>query len=122
ELQNYPGNLRVRGEQLAAQFGCFKCHTTDGTSHIGPTFVDMYLRKEKLTDGTTIVADEAYLTESMMDPNLKLVAGFQPVMPTFIGQLDAPETAAIVEYIKSLSTNRVVNEGSEGPVYELRNQ
>ncbi len=120
ELQNYPGNLRVKGETLAARFGCFKCHSTDGTRHIGPTFVDMYLRKETLTDGSTVVADEAYLTESMMDPNLKLVAGFQPVMPTFIGQLDAPETAAIVEYIKSLSTNRVVNEGSEGPVYELR--
>jgi cytochrome c oxidase subunit 2 len=122
DLGNFPGNMRVKGEQLAARHGCFKCHSPDGSRHIGPTFLDMYLRKEKLTNGETVVADEAYLTESMMDPALKVVAGYQPVMPSFHGTLDAPEAAAIVEYIKSLSTNRVVNEGSEGPVYEQRNQ
>ncbi|MBX5480504.1 MAG: cytochrome c oxidase subunit II [Myxococcaceae bacterium] len=120
--QQFPGNLRLQGERIAARAGCFKCHSTDGSPHIGPTFLDMYLRKEKLADGRTVIADESYITESMMDPHLKVVAGFQPVMPSFLGQLDAPETAAIVEYIKSLSTNRVVNEGSKGPVYELRNR
>lgn len=122
DLSRFPGNMRVHGERVANRVGCFKCHSVDGSRHIGPTFLDMYLRKETLSNGQTVVADEAYITESMMDPHLKVVAGYQPVMPSFLGQLDAPETAAIVEYIKSLSTNRVVNEGSEGPVYELRNQ
>lgn len=121
-INAFPGNLRVKGEQVAMQAGCFKCHSVDGTRHIGPSFLDMYLRKESLADGRTVVADESYITESMMDPALKIVSGFQPVMPSFLGQLDAPETAAIVEYIKSLSTNRVINEGSQGPVYELRNR
>lgn len=121
-IHDFPGNLRVEGERVAMKAGCFKCHSVDGTRHIGPSFLDMYLRKETLADGKTVVADEPYITESMMDPNLKVVSGFQPVMPSFLGQLDAPETAAIVEYIKSLSSTRVVNEGSQGPIYELRNR
>jgi hypothetical protein len=55
-----------------------------------------------LAGGGTVVADEAYLTESMMDPLARLHAGFQPVMPTYLGILDPGQTAAIVQLIKSL--------------------
>jgi cytochrome c oxidase subunit 2 len=80
----------------------------DGTNHIGPTWLDLYRRRELLTTGQTVEADEAYLTESMMDPRAKVVAGFDPVMPSFRGQLSPSEVAALVEYIKSLRTDRVV--------------
>ncbi len=106
-----------QGERLAAEYGCFKCHTVDGTRHIGPTWLDLYMRREKLKDGSTVVADEGYITESMMLPNAKIVAGFQPVMPTFQGKIPAPDTAAIVEYIKSLRTDAVRLQPSQGPVY-----
>ena len=58
--------------------------------------------RTKLTDGREIIADEAYLTESMMEPTVKVVAGYQPLMPNYQGKLTGPEAAAIVEYIKSL--------------------
>jgi len=61
--------------------------------------------------------DEAYLTESMMDPAAKVVAGFQPVMPSFQGKLAGPEVAALVEYIKSLQTDAVRTGPSQGPSY-----
>lgn len=111
------GNLVDQGRRVAAEQGCLKCHTTDGTRHIGPTWLDLYHRREKLNDGTFIDADEAYLTRSMMDPALEVVAGFQPVMPSYEGRLTAPETAALVEYIKSLQSDAVRTGPSEGPAY-----
>jgi cytochrome c oxidase subunit 2 len=111
------GNLVDQGRRIAADQGCLKCHTTDGTRHIGPTWLDLYHRREKLSDGSVIDVDEGYLTESMMDPAAKVVAGFQPVMPSFQGKLAGPEIAALVEYIKSLQSDAVRTGPSEGPSY-----
>ena len=104
-------------KRIAAEQGCLKCHSTDGTRHIGPTWLDLYHRREKLSDGSFVDADEAYLTESMMDPALKVVDGFQPVMPSFQGKISGPEVAALVEYIKSLQSDAVRTGPSEGPAY-----
>lgn len=114
------GSLVEQGRLLALRHGCVKCHSLDGSPHIGPTWMDLYKRKERLEDGSSIVADEPYLTESMMDPRAKIVAGFQPVMPTFRNELSPPETAALVEYIKSLRSDQVAQVPSEGPAYEQR--
>ncbi len=111
-------SLLEEGRRIAIEQGCVKCHTVDGTRHIGPTWVDLYGRTEKLQNGKTVVADEGYLTKSMMDPAADIVAGYQNVMPTFQGKLSPPEVAAIVEYIKSLKTPAVRSGPSEGPVYE----
>ena len=85
---------------------------------MGPTWLDLYHKRERLADGSEIVADEGYLTESMMDPGLKLVAGYQNVMPSYQGRLAAPEVAAILEYIKSLRSESVAAAPSKGPAYE----
>jgi cytochrome c oxidase subunit 2 len=111
-------NLIAQGQRVAADQGCLKCHTVDGTRHIGPTWTDLYGRPEKLTTGKTVVADEGYLTKSMMDPAADIVAGYQNVMPTFQGKMSPPEIAAVVEYIKSLNTAAVRSGPSEGPAYE----
>jgi cytochrome c oxidase subunit 2 len=95
-------DLAATGEKLAAEKGCLRCHTVDGTPHLGPTFRGLYGSTVELANGTTVVADEAYLTESMMDPTTKMVRGFQPLMPSYLGQLAGPEAAAIVEFIRSL--------------------
>lgn len=97
-------DLVQQGERVAAEAGCFKCHSIDGTPHIGPTFLDLYLRPERMQDGAVVVADEGYLTESMMDPLARIVAGYLPVMPTYQGRLSPPEAAALLEYIRSLRT------------------
>jgi len=90
------------GERVAAVEGCLRCHTVDGTVHIGPTWAGLYDALVPLEGGGEVVADVAYLTESIMDPQARIHRGYLPVMPSYQGKLDAPETAAIVEYIKSL--------------------
>jgi cytochrome c oxidase subunit 2 len=111
-------NLVDEGRKLSLSAGCVKCHTTDGTEHIGPTWLDLYAREETLIDGLVVKADEAYLTESMMDPNAKVVRGFTSVMPTYKGRLTAPEVAALLEFIKSLRSERLEDSRSARPSYE----
>jgi cytochrome c oxidase subunit 2 len=111
-------SLVDEGRRLAAEQGCLKCHSVDGTRHIGPTWLQLYGRNERLANGKVVVADDGYLTKSMMDPGADIVAGYQNVMPTYQGRLAPPEIAAIVEYIKSLSTQAIRSGPSEGPVYE----
>ncbi len=111
------GDLVEQGKRVAVEQGCLKCHSTDGTRHIGPSWMDLYHRREKLTTGALIDADEAYLTRSMMDPALEIVDGYQPVMPGFEGKISGPEVAALVEYIKSLQSDVVRAGPSEGPSY-----
>jgi cytochrome c oxidase subunit 2 len=97
-----PLSLAAMGQRVAVEAGCFRCHTVDGTPHIAPTWAGLYGASIPLADGTQVIADEAYLTSSMMDPLAQLHAGFPPVMPSYQGLLDAPQIGAIVEYIRSL--------------------
>jgi len=106
-------SLPELGRAVASKKQCFACHTIDGQRHIGPTWRGLYNSTVPLADGRSIVADEAYLTRSMMDPTAEIHAGFPAVMPTYQGILQAPEAAAIVEFIKSL------REGEEEPVVQL---
>jgi cytochrome c oxidase subunit 2 len=119
ENEDLRGSLVEQGRRIAAVQGCFKCHTVDGTQHIGPTWLDLFGRSVKLEGGKTIVADEAYLTRSMMEPNAEVVAGYKDkaVMPTYQGKLAAPEAAAITEFIKSLRTDAPTAEPQKGPIY-----
>ena len=94
--------LAERGHQVAAERGCLRCHSVDGTPFIGPTWANAFGRMRNTADGREVLIDEAYLTESMMDPRAVIAAGFQPVMPSYQGALTPAETAAILEYIRSL--------------------
>jgi cytochrome c oxidase subunit 2 len=115
---SFHGSLVEYGKRIAMVQGCFKCHTVTGEPHIGPTWLDMYHRRETLENGEQIVADEAYLTDSMIDPRAKIVKGFKPVMPTYKGRMAAPEFAALVEFIKSLRSTSLENVPSKEAVYE----
>jgi len=90
------------GAEVAAKRECVACHTTTGQRHIGPSWAGLYGSWVTMTDGRRVLADEAYLTRSMMEPNADVVADFKSVMPSYFGILPQPETAALVEYIKSL--------------------
>ncbi len=110
-------SLAEQGRRVAAEQGCFKCHTIDGTKFTGPTWLNMFGRTEKLITGEKIVVDEAYMTESIMDPLAKIVEGYAPVMPSFQNKLAGPEIAALVEYMKSLRTDTARTTPPEGPLY-----
>jgi cytochrome c oxidase subunit 2 len=58
-----------------------------------------------LADGGTVTVDENYIRESILEPMAKVVAGYEPVMPTYQGRLKDAEIMAIIEYLKSLSGN-----------------
>lgn len=119
---SFHGTLVEYGKKIAMAQGCLKCHTVTGEPHIGPTWLDLYRRRETLEDGSQVVADEAYLTDSMIDPRAKIVKGFKPVMPTYKGRLAAPEAAALVEFIKSLRSTSLENVPSKEAVYEPVNR
>lgn len=96
--------MAEEGRRAASRNGCFACHTIDGQPHIGPSWRNLYGQLVELQDGRKTIADEEYLTRSMMDPIVDVVRGFRPVMPTYLGTLSQPDAGAIVEFIRSLAT------------------
>jgi cytochrome c oxidase subunit 2 len=94
--------ISSRGYQLYQEKGCAVCHSTDGSPGLGPTFKGLFGKTEKvLTAGKehTVWVDEAFLRKEIHQPNVDVVAGFQPIMPK-ISLTDA-ELTALVEFIKS---------------------
>ncbi|WP_437617783.1 cytochrome c oxidase subunit II [Sorangium sp. So ce1151] len=94
--------MPARGEHAAARHGCLRCHTLDGTQHVGPTWAGLYRSVVPLEDGGERVADEVYITESIMDPLAVLHRGFPAVMPSYLGQITPPDIAAMIELMKSI--------------------
>lgn len=90
------------GQRLTVSFGCMQCHSTNGNAGTGPTWKGIYGSTEPLTSGGTAKVDENYIRESILEPQAKVVQGFQPVMPTFQGKLTDKQIMAIIEYIKTL--------------------
>lgn len=91
-----------RGRTVAEDNGCMTCHSTDGSKMTAPTWKGVYGHEVELQDGSTVTADEEYLTESIIAPQEKVVQGFQPVMASYDYLSDA-KVQSLVEYIKSLS-------------------
>jgi len=99
------------GEKLFTQFDCVNCHAS-GRRQRCPNLTGLYGTTVQLTGGGTAVFDEAYIRESILYPKAKVVAGFEPIMPTFRGQVTEEEMLALIAYIKSLSPTQAVPERS----------
>jgi cytochrome c oxidase subunit II len=89
------------GEKLFSELACNTCHMPDGKGR-GPSYYGVYGAKVKLADGSTVLADDNYIRESILQPNAKIVAGFQPVMPSFQGLVTEDQILALMAYIKSM--------------------
>src|SRR5579884_2513797 len=98
------GSFAETGQKLFQSLGCTNCHRWD-TQGRGPNLVGVYGKPVLLTDGSSLVADDAYVRESILNPGAKVVAGFQPIMPSFQGVLTEDQVLSLVAYIKSLSIN-----------------
>ena len=94
-------DLVAKGKQLATSNGCVGCHTVTGVNSTGPTWKGLAGSQVQLADGSTVTADDAFITESIKSPSAKVVKGFGPIMPTFASLTD-DQVKALVEYIKSL--------------------
>jgi cytochrome c oxidase subunit 2 len=97
------GSLASTGEALFERLACHTCHRPDAKGR-GPVLDDLFGQPVKLADGSTVVADEAYIRESILNPQAKVVLGYEaPVrMPTFQGQVSEDQLLQLIEYIKSL--------------------
>ncbi|MEE8407553.1 MAG: c-type cytochrome [Acidimicrobiia bacterium] len=95
----------IRGEIIAGGTGCLACHTTDGTPGSGPTWRGVAGSSRPLQSGEVVIADDVYMTNSILDPGSQVVVGFDNIMPPDYGDsLTEGEVGDLVEYIKSLAS------------------
>ena len=96
-------SMAEQGANLFAQFGCVTCHVTDHEGRC-PSLRNVFGRPVVLEDGRTLLADEAYIRESILNPNAKIVKGYRPdIMPVFAGQISEEGVLQLIAYVKSLS-------------------
>ncbi len=97
-----PGqSLAQLGEKLFTERACVTCHLENGQGR-GPSLVGIAGSTVKLEGGAEVTADDGYLRESILTPTAKVVAGFQPLMPPFQGQLSEEQLVQLIAYVKSL--------------------
>jgi len=105
------GSLASSGEKLFQQLACITCHRSDAQGR-GPVLEGLFGKQVQLQAGGKVVADESYLRESILNPRAKVVAGFQPIMPTFQGQVSEEQVLQLIAYIKSIGAKSPGREGA----------
>jgi len=97
-------SLSQLGEQLFNRRGCTSCHKEEGDGR-GPSLVGIFGQTQQLEDGGTVTVDEAYIRNSILNPQADVVVGYQSIMPTYEGIVDEEGLLQLVAYIKTLSAN-----------------
>jgi cytochrome c oxidase subunit 2 len=103
------------GQQLFQSLGCSSCHGSNGEGGRGPVLAGVFGQKTQLDNGQSQTVDEAYIRESILNPQAKLVAGFGPIMPTFQGQVSEDQLVQLVAFIKSLPAGSQVQQPPASP-------
>lgn len=93
--------LAKSGEHLFRELGCSGCHVNSPTVH-APPLEGLYGKPVPLSDGTFARADDQYIRDYILHPNVQPLAGYPPVMPTFEGRVSEEQLLELVAYIKSL--------------------
>jgi cytochrome c oxidase subunit 2 len=99
------GSLADAGQKLFNELACNTCHRPDAQGR-GPVLDGLLGKTVRLQSGDTIVADEAYVRESILNPSAKITAGYQPIMPTFQGLVTEEQLLELIEYVKSLQSQK----------------
>ncbi len=99
------GSLSAAGEKLFQALACNTCHRSDAQAR-GPWLAGLYGGTVRLRNGQTLVADDAYLRESILQPGAKIVAGYENIMPTFQGIVSEEQVLQLIAYIKSLGPSQ----------------
>jgi cytochrome c oxidase subunit 2 len=90
------------GAKLFQDLACSSCHAEGPAGQRGPSLRGAYGKPVQLASGQTTVMDDAYVRESIVNPQAKVVAGFQPIMPTYQGLVDEDQLLQLIAYVKSL--------------------
>jgi cytochrome c oxidase subunit 2 len=99
--QKSDGSVASKGRKLFLQLQCIACHSATSQAQ-APVLEELYGKEVRLTDGTSVIANDAYLRESILKPEAKIVAGYRPIMPTYDGQITEEELLQLVAFIKHL--------------------
>src|SRR2546422_1202857 len=97
------GSLASGGEKLFQDLACVTCHRAD-TPGRGPLLQGLLGKTMQLQNGQRVVADDAFVRETVLCPSAKITAGYQPIMPTFQGLISEEQLLELIEYVKSLHT------------------
>jgi cytochrome c oxidase subunit 2 len=96
-------SLAEKGAQVVGLQGCGGCHSVDGSDSVGPTWLGLFGSMRPMEDGSSVVADGAYLRNAILNPAVHVVAGYPNIMPVYEGVLSDEDLDAVIEYIKTLS-------------------
>lgn len=108
--QSSPGEtMAQRGARLFRDFGCSGCHMGNSVVR-APRLEGIFGKPVPLQDGRVVLADETYLHDCILQPTVRVPAGYAPVMPSFQGQVSEEQLFQLIAYIKSLASTQV-----EGP-------
>ena len=97
-------SMEQKGAKLASRLGCNGCHGAEDTIH-GPSLIGLLGSKRKFTDGSSVIADEAYVRESILKPHSRITQGWGETMPAYAGQINEEDVLMLIAYIKSMGTS-----------------
>ena len=108
------GSMSEMGEKLFTDLACVTCHRDDSSGR-GPSLKNVFGSQVRLQGGRVVTADEQYLRESIVNPQAKIVEGYQPLMPTFQGLVSEEQLAQLIAYVKSLGATGQATDGAATP-------
>jgi cytochrome c oxidase subunit II len=95
------GSLALEGRKVFLRYRCISCHSATENAR-APVLEGLYRRQVHLTTGQTVIADDAYIRRSIIEPGAQIVAGWENIMPTFRGQVSEEDIFALIAYFRSL--------------------
>jgi cytochrome c oxidase subunit II len=95
------GSLALQGRKTFLKYRCVSCHSADENAR-APVLEELYGKRVQLRGGGSVIADDHYLRESIIDPDAKIVAGYENIMPHFKGQVTEEEIFELLAFIRSL--------------------
>jgi cytochrome c oxidase subunit II len=102
------------GEKLFNDLACNTCHLSNSTGR-GPVLNGIFGKSVELQGGGTVTVDETYIRESIVNPQAKIVSGFQPIMPTFQGLVSEEQLLQLIAYVRALGLQRQAGSAPAAP-------
>ncbi len=110
------GSLASQGEKLFSHYACDSCHKHGGR---GPDLGGLIGRRVSFSDGSSMVADQEYVRQSILRPAEKVVVGYQNIMPSYEGKIDEVEMIKLLAFIESTRGTVETEPGATVPDPEL---
>jgi cytochrome c oxidase subunit 2 len=115
------GSLALEGRKLFLKLQCVTCHSANSRAR-APVLEDLFGREVTLRDGRRVAANDDYIRESILKPEAKIVAGYEPIMPTYQGQVNEDEMIQLLEYIKHLRPGQTPDRTEEAEPPAVRSR